>query len=114
MARRASIDESFWRFRIPQAGCVQSINWEKILSICCERAMAMKISLDLERMTIAEKLQAVEQIWEDIARNPEEVSSPDWHGELLEERDRRIERGESKYLDLEEAKRRIRKALDES
>jgi len=40
-----------------------------------------------------------------------EVSSPDWHGKVLAERDRLIASSEEKFVDWETAKRQLRKEL---
>lgn len=36
-----------------------------------------------------------------------EPDSPDWHGDILAERRRKIESGEARFISFEEAKRRI-------
>jgi hypothetical protein len=68
----------------------------------------MELELPLDRMTLAEKLSAVDRIWEDICRHPEEIPSPEWHGEELRERERLVKEGLLHFSDWEEAKRRIR------
>jgi Putative addiction module component len=41
-------------------------------------------------MTIKEKLEILEALWEDLARNAQSVKSPDWHKKTLEERSQRV------------------------
>ena len=72
---------------------------------------SMTPALDLEAMTTAEKLRLLEAVWQNLTRGPEEVPSPDWHAEVLEERDRRLKTGESQLSDWSEAKKRIRESL---
>jgi len=43
-------------------------------------------------MSIAEKLDAVEQLWTSM-QGLREQSLPEWHGELLAERQKRIDSG---------------------
>jgi len=62
-------------------------------------------------MTIAEKLQVMEVLWEDLTRHSEALESPEWHREILEERERRIESGEARFTSWEEAKAEIRKRV---
>jgi hypothetical protein len=50
----------------------------------------MKLVLPLDKMTITDKLQALEQIWDDLCRNQEQIPSPDWHEEILHAREDRI------------------------
>lgn len=44
----------------------------------------MTIDMALARMTVAEKLQAMELIWADLSKEPASVPSPTWHNEILE------------------------------
>ena len=50
-------------------------------------------------MTLAEKLQVMETLWDDLSRRPEDLPSPDWHRELLQERKRLADEGKLKFLD---------------
>ena len=50
----------------------------------------MSVKLPLDEMTLHEKLEAMEILWEDLVRNPENVEFPEWHREILADRERRI------------------------
>lgn len=69
----------------------------------------MKLSIPLKEMTTAEKLWAVEEIWADLQRAPEDVPSPAWHADVLAAREERIQSGEARFVDWEDAKARLRK-----
>ena len=71
----------------------------------------MNASLPIASMTTAEKLQAMEQLWEDLCRDERQVASPDWHGDVLAAREARIASGEARFSDLEEVKARLRSKL---
>ena len=43
----------------------------------------MTINLPIDTMSISEKLQVIELVWDSIRRNPDDAPSPDWHAELL-------------------------------
>jgi putative addiction module component (TIGR02574 family) len=64
---------------------------------------------EIERMTVDERLQTMELLWTSLARTPEAVPSPSWHGEVLAERLAKIERGEGEFLTLPEVKARLHK-----
>ena len=64
----------------------------------------MPVSLPLNELTVAEKLQLMEALWEDLSRNSDALESPEWHRELLEEREHRIASGEARFQDWEQAK----------
>ncbi len=51
----------------------------------------------------------MELLWMSLARDPEKVSSPAWHKEILAVRLAEIERGEAEFLTLDEVKKRLRK-----
>ena len=64
---------------------------------------------EIERMTVDERLRTMELLWTSLTRTPEDVASPDWHGEVLADRLAKIERGEGEFLTLAEAKARLLK-----
>ena len=64
---------------------------------------------DIERMSVEERLQAMELLWASLAQTPEAVPSPDWHGEVIATRLAKIERGEGEFLSIAELKERLQK-----
>ncbi len=56
-----------------------------------------------------EKLKVMEAIWEDLSEEVEQVESPDWHGESLEETESRLRAGQETVVDWPEAKKKLRK-----
>lgn len=71
----------------------------------------MDRSLPLNKMTIVEKLRAIEEIWENLLRDSENIPSPAWHDDVLSAREQRIRDGQSRFSDWNEAKARIRKII---
>ena len=71
----------------------------------------MAIILPLDEMTLQEKLEAMELLWEDLSRSHEGVEPPDWHRTVLDERRRRVADGESDFTPWEQAKADIRKKV---
>lgn len=69
------------------------------------------MTLPLDKMTKEEKLQAMEALWIDLTRNDKEYVSPDWHKEVLELREKKIQSGKEKYQDWESAKKNLRNRL---
>jgi len=64
--------------------------------------------LELEKMNTAQKFMALEEIWEDLSQNLEdEHFSPDWHLDILKEREEKIENGEAKFYTLDEVNLKI-------
>ncbi len=56
----------------------------------------------------SEKLQLVEDLWDDLASSPEKVPVFDWQKEELERRKNNLSRLLASGLNWEEIKRRIR------
>ena len=62
----------------------------------------------IRQMSMAERLQALEQLWDSVCRDESTLPSPAWHGEVLQDRQARAERGEARFLTLDELKARLR------
>ena len=71
----------------------------------------MSIALPLDEMTVPEKLQLMEALWANLSREALEIVSPDWHRDVLEERERRIISGEARFSYWEQAKEDIRRRV---
>ena len=68
----------------------------------------MAITLPLDQMTTEEKLRAMEALWADLTRRPEEFESPAWHEAVLREREERIKLGQETFIDWQAAKQELR------
>jgi putative addiction module component (TIGR02574 family) len=71
----------------------------------------MKTVLPLDEMTIAEKLQVMEELWQSLCQGQTEELSPPWHAEVLKDRETRSSQGKEKILDWNEVKEKIRGSL---
>jgi hypothetical protein len=69
----------------------------------------MDATLNLKEMTISDKLSVMEMLWDDICRDSPDVNfnSPDWHGELLKQRELDVQNGRDEFLDWEDVKKDI-------
>ena len=67
----------------------------------------MELNLPLEKMSIEDKIQAMEILWEDLSKKAESISSPYWHKEILEEREKAVKDGTEKFIDWNTAKKQI-------
>jgi Putative addiction module component len=76
------------------------------------KIIGMEISsLPIDRMTVKEKLLAMEALWDNLCRDEPQVPVQEWHTQLLDERRRQIEAGEMKFVDWDTAKARIRSRI---
>ena len=69
----------------------------------------MDAVLPLDEMTVEEKLRAMEAIWRSLSKRENQLPMPDWHKQVLDERQRQIDGGEASFVSLEEMKERVRK-----
>ncbi len=66
-------------------------------------------ALGIERMTLAERLQAMELLWRSMAAKPDKLESPGWHKKILERRLAKVEAGKGEFLTLAQLKKRLAK-----
>ncbi len=59
-------------------------------------------------MSVTERLQAIDQLWDSLTRSGNEIVSPDWHQDVLADRKARAQRGEAKFLTLDQLRNRLR------
>lgn len=69
----------------------------------------MTATFRLSEMTLSERLRLMEALWADLSRLGDDFESPEWHREVLEERERQIAAGEAHFIPWEQAKAEIRK-----
>jgi hypothetical protein len=68
----------------------------------------MEATLPLDKMTVAEKLRAMEMLWADLSRDAAQFESPAWHGDVLHNREEKIKSGKESFMDWETAKKQLR------
>ena len=59
---------------------------------------------EIRELPLAEKLQIMEAIWEDLRSHADQVLVPQWHKDLLDERRRAVEAGREEVLDWDTVK----------
>ena len=64
----------------------------------------MSTTLELDSMSVEEKLQAMEALWADLCQHEDKLPVYEWQKEILNERQQRIEAGKARFIDWEEAK----------
>ena len=64
----------------------------------------MSTTLELNSMSVEEKLQAMEALWADLCQHEDKLPVYEWQKEILNERQQRIEAGKARFIDWEEAK----------
>ncbi len=55
---------------------------------------------DIKKMSRAERLAAIEALWDSLLEDESGIESPDWHRDVLGERRARIESGQAEFISL--------------
>ena len=71
----------------------------------------MGVALKLDEMSLADKLETMETLWDDLCHHVQDVAVPEWHYEVLAERAAAVREGSAQYDDWEVAKVKIRESL---
>ena len=66
-------------------------------------------AVEIERMSLAERLQTMELLWRSMAAEPDKLASPDWHKTILDQRLAKVEAGQGEFLTLTQLKKRLAK-----
>lgn len=56
---------------------------------------------EIRNMSRAERLAAMEALWDSLAQEQPEIESPEWHRDVLEQRKQKIEAGKAEFISLE-------------
>jgi Putative addiction module component len=67
---------------------------------------------EIHQMPLHEKMAIMEAIWTDLSAQEEAVEVPQWHQELLDERERLVAEGKANLIDWEVAKKQIKEATE--
>ena len=67
----------------------------------------MSVIEQIREMPLHEKLLTMEALWENLPSSEESVEIPDWHKDLLDQRELLIAEGKAHFIDWEQAKKEI-------
>ena len=59
---------------------------------------------EIRQLPLAEKLQIMEALWDDLRAHVEGLPVPEWHKELLDSRRKAVEEGREQVLEWDEVK----------
>ena len=79
--------------------------------IIIEEGCKMSLSAQLQQLSLTEKLSLVMDLWEDIARAPEPIPSPEWHKTELLHREQKREGQSDVGDDWDVVKKRLQAEL---
>jgi putative addiction module component (TIGR02574 family) len=63
-------------------------------------------TIEITKMSLVEKLQTIDAIWDSLIHDNGDVKSPEWHGDILSTRKKKIEEGNAEFCSIEELRAR--------
>ena len=58
--------------------------------------------LEVKKMSLKERLRAMEILWASLIEEECEIESPEWHQDILKQREKKIKDGKAEFISLEE------------
>ena len=75
--------------------------------------MAIELSSDqFDDLTVAEKVRLLEQVWQSPSCQPDALTSPEWHADVLVERHQRLLVGSATRIPWNKAKAQLQRLDD--
>ena len=71
----------------------------------------MGYALPLDELTVDEKLDIIDQVWGSLLATPDSMPSPDWHAEVLRQRQEQVENGTAVFEPLDEVIAQLEREL---
>ncbi len=66
---------------------------------------------EIRELPFREKLALLETVWSEVSAEPDKIEVPQWHRELLDERERALDSGSERVFEWDEAWSRIERAI---
>lgn len=73
----------------------------------------MHIELPLDKMSLSDKLEVMEALWESLSSSPQNLPSPEWHRNILLERKNLAEEKKLQFNDWDTAFKQLKDELRE-
>jgi len=60
---------------------------------------------DINKLSVKEKMILLEKLWSSLKQDDVNLTTPSWHKDVLDERRRKLENSEAKFLTLDDLRR---------
>ena len=74
-------------------------------------SIPMSAQAEIRQMSLLEKVALLETVWAELSADPANVEIPQWHKDLLDQRESDLQSGHTPVLDWETAKIQIAQAI---
>ncbi len=62
---------------------------------------------EIRQMSLPEKIALLEAVWAELSIDPGQIEVPQWHKDILDQRELALQEGRATLIDWEEAKKQI-------
>ena len=59
---------------------------------------------DISKLSISERLQTMEAIWDSLVHESTKIEPPEWHKQILSVRREKIDNGNAEFISIEDLK----------
>ena len=66
-------------------------------------------TLSISELSLTQKLGLLESVWSELSKEDKNLNSPDWHENILKERESSLGSNQAKFSNWNEAKKRIKR-----
>jgi len=63
----------------------------------------------ISELSLTQKLGLLESVWSELSKEDKNLNSPDWHKNILKEREISLESNQAKFSNWNDAKERIKR-----
>ncbi|MDI1278463.1 addiction module protein [Methylobacter sp.] len=67
--------------------------------------------IQIEKLSVTEKIQVMESLWDSLCSHADNINFPAWHSEVLQQREEMFNDGTDTFIDWNDAKKDIRNQL---
>jgi hypothetical protein len=68
---------------------------------------------EIRQMPFEEKLRLLEAVWAELSLEPDKIEVPQWHKDILDERDQAVQAGRDQILEWRKPRKRSSAPFDE-
>ena len=62
------------------------------------------ITAEIKKMSTRDRIILMEEIWDTLRHDENEIESPSWHEGVLDKRRKQVENGEAKFISIDDLK----------
>jgi putative addiction module component (TIGR02574 family) len=69
----------------------------------------VRLQKEISELSTAQRLEAMEALWASLAKDQQDIESPEWHRKVLDARQANVNAGKGEFLTVGLLKERLRR-----